>query len=200
MKLLLSLLKAYWPQLLLAGIAMVIGYGVASVGYISELAQQEVAFAKKSAAFDAERQDWLNEKIQTVREQNAALASALALQKQYQEKADQLSNQLAATKKQLADANARYQKEIVNATKNDGVGYTGIGPNGLCLYQQALGYPCDQPLPPAASGVTTHPGNAANALTGLSPADLLAHAGDYGAWCQQLKAQLEGINQFYKDK
>jgi hypothetical protein len=202
MKLLLSLLKAYWPQLVLAGIAFVIGYGIAAKGNELALAKQKTAFttelSKLSTAFEKERTGWLNEKIQTAREQNAALAAALALQKQYQEKADQLSNQLATVKKQLAESKAKYQRDIIDATQNDGVGYTGIGPDGLCLYQQALGYPCDQRLPETVSGTATHPTDATTPRAGLLPEDLLAHSSDYGEWCQSLKAQLESLKHIYE--
>ncbi len=203
MKLFLALLKAYWPQLLLAGIAMAIGYGIASSSNEKARAQQELAFtnrlADQSSEFEAERNAWLNEKIQTAREQNAALTAALALQQQYQDKADLLSNQLAATKQQLAESKAKYQRDIVNATQNDGVGYTGLGPDGLCLYSKALGYPCDQRLPKTNSGAAAYPADATTANTGLSPADLLAHSGDYGEWCQSLKAQLESLNHIYNN-
>lgn len=201
MKLFLALLKAYWPQLLLASIALAIGYGIASSGNGKALAQQELAFTNKLAAqsseFEAERTAWLNEKIQTARDQNAALAAALALQQQYQDRANLLSNQLASTKQQLAESKAKYQRDIVNATQNDGVGYTGLGPDGLCLYRQALGYPCDQRLPETVSGTAAYSADATAPRSGLLPADLLAHSSDYGEWCQSLKAQLESLNHIF---
>ncbi|WP_447886337.1 hypothetical protein [Serratia fonticola] len=203
MKLFLALLKAYWPQLLLAGCAFASGYSIATNGNEKTLAKQELAFTKKftdqSSAFESERTAWLNEKTQTARDQNAALTAALALQQQYQDKANLLSNQLAATKQQLAESKAKYQRDIVNATQNDGVGYTGLGPDGLCLYRQALGYPCDQRLPETNSGAAAYPADASSPRTGLLPEDLLAHSSDYGEWCQSLKAQLESLNHIYNN-
>ena len=121
--------------------------------------------------------------------------AALMQQQQWRQRIDQLEDSLLR-QQQARQAQQRQQAQrIDDVTRHDGSAFTGLGPDGLRLYRQLLGYPAElpgaQPLPAGDAG------QAAGAGGGLPAPDLLAHAADYGAWCQQLEQRLASLKQLY---
>lgn len=108
------------------------------------------------------------------------------------EQAHQVSWELLLTKQQLEVTQRQLKQRIPNAVRTDGPRFTGLGPDSLRLYRQLLGYSAsgEADLPAADAGHVGEAAAAAGTEAGLSPADLLDHAADYGQWCQQLDAQL----------
>lgn len=123
------------------------------------------------------------------RQLQASQARYLVLQQQ----AHQIGSELLQTRAALAQAQAQNRKRITHVTQQDGPAFTGLGPDSLRLYQRFLGY-TDTDLaaavPAANAGDAAATAEAAPAAAGLLPRDLLAHAADYGQWCQQLESQL----------
>lgn len=124
------------------------------------------------------------------RQLQASQARYLVLQQQ----ANQIGSELLHTRAALAQAQAQNRKRIAHVTQQDGPAFTGLGPDSLRLYQRSLGY-TDADLaaavPAADAGHAAATTKAAPATAGLLPGDLLAHAADYGQWCQQLQNQLQ---------
>ncbi|MCP1289763.1 hypothetical protein NK214_06120 [Chromobacterium sp. S0633] len=120
------------------------------------------------------------------------LATALANQRQLAEQANKLGWKLLQTQGQLAQSQAQLRERIADATRNDGQAWTGLGPDSLRVYRAALGYPERDPgLPAADAGDAAKAGQAAAPGAGIPPADLIAHAVDYGRWCQELEAKFD---------
>ncbi|CEF30130.1 hypothetical protein HZS38_09200 [Xenorhabdus nematophila] len=70
----------------------------------------------------------------------AALQRLVTEQQEQQQKNADLSNKLYAALTGLSQTAKRIENQIPAALARDGAGYNGIGPDGLQLYQQALGY------------------------------------------------------------
>lgn len=120
-------------------------------------------------------------------------ATAQAEEQRLNRLAHQVGVELLQTRGQLAIAQRQLKQRIPDATRTDGPRFTGLGPDSLRLYRQLLGYSAADPdanLPPADTGNAGEAAAPAGAATGLPPDDLLTHAADYGAWCQQLDQQL----------
>lgn len=188
---LLKLLKTYWLPLFCGLAAMGAGYALAALVYGKQLADDAVSFSNAKNA-------WQVEKTQAAKDATAALVAAQAREKAAQQRAATVSAQLLANIDTLTRANQALKRQIHDATQQDGATYTGVGPNSLCLYQSALGYPdCDQRVPAASRGATPLATETAPTSGGLPPGDLLAHAADYGKWCQQLETQLRQLKAYY---
>ncbi len=131
----------------------------------------------------------------------AELTQALRDKQTLEQQANQVGAALLETRAQLARTQQQRKQEIPHVVQADGPRWTGIGPAGLRLYTQSLGYPVTAGYPglPAA-----HPGDAAkadqagSAGAGLSPTDLLTHSADYGQWCQKLEQQLDSFITLHK--
>ncbi|KZE34166.1 hypothetical protein [Crenobacter luteus] len=119
-------------------------------------------------------------------------AAAEAAYRRLNEQAHQVGWALLQTRRQLEVTQRQLKQRIPDATRTDGPRFTGLGPDSLRLYRQFLGYPAsgEADLPAADAGHAGEAAAAAGTEAGLSPADLLEHAADYGQWCQQLDAQL----------
>ncbi|EFX7053213.1 hypothetical protein VYN02_001039 [Shigella sonnei] len=174
----------------------------AAIGkYVTDnaLTKQKTALTED---FNSEKQGWLDtfqhakdRYIQQLRDANAQLIAA-------QQKEQTLSAQFLAYQEQAAKKAADLKRRLNDALSHDGAAFTGIGPDGLRLYRDALGYTTTPPGAgqrlPAATGVdVANPPHASTARAGLSPSGLITHAAEYGAWCQQLREQLYSLNQFY---
>lgn len=187
----LKLLKSYWQPLLALLVAVVAGFALAALIYGKQLSDERLVFSNAKTV-------WQKEKTQAANDASAALVAALAGQKAAQQLGDKLSAELQAKIDALYSDNQKLKRQINDATQQDGATYTGLGPNSLCVYQSALGYPdCDQRVQPTASGTVPTASETQPTHSGLPPEDILAHATDYGKWCQQLEAQLIQINQYY---
>ncbi|EOA2949952.1 hypothetical protein ACULTK_004422 [Yersinia enterocolitica] len=185
------LLKTYWKPLLALLIAAVAGFTLAALIYGKQLSDDLLLFSEAKTT-------WQEEKTQAANDASAALTAALARQKAAQQLGDKLSAELQAKIDALHNDNQRLKRQINEATQQDGATYTGLGPNSLCVYQSALGYPdCDQRMQPAASGAVPTAHKTQPTGSGLPPEDILAHSADYGKWCQQLETQLIQLNKYY---
>ncbi len=128
----------------------------------------------------------------------AELGLALAEQQRLTDQANQVGWALIQTRAKLAETQSQLKKRIADATRTDGMHFTGLGADSLRLYRAALGYPERDPGVSAANARDAGAaGDAAASGGGLPPEDLLAHATDYGRWCQQLDAQLNGYLQLH---
>ncbi len=186
-----QLLKAYWQPLLAMLVAAAAGFALAALIYGKQLSDERLAFSNAKTT-------WSEEKTQAANDTSAALTAALARQKAAQQLGDKLSAELQAKIDALYSDNQRLKRQINDATQKDGATYTGLGPNSLCVYQSALGYAdCDQRVQPTASGSVPTARETQPTHSGLPPEDILAHAADYGKWCQQLETQLIQINKYY---
>ncbi|HFP7881327.1 TPA: hypothetical protein ACJIWH_002408 [Yersinia enterocolitica] len=191
MPLLRTLLKTYWKPLLALLIVAAAGFTLAALIYGKQLSNERLAFSQAKTT-------WAEEKAQAANDASAALTAVLARQKAAQQLADKLSAELQAEIDKLYSDNQRLKRQINDATQQDGATYTGLGPHSLCVYQSALGYPdCDQRVQPTASGSVPTASETQPTHSGLPPEDILAHAADYGKWCQQLETQLIQINKYY---
>ncbi|WP_036769198.1 hypothetical protein [Photorhabdus australis] len=93
-------------------------------------------------------------------ELNAGVLHDLIEKQQAQQHANEkISNDLYAAITRLSQTTQRIEQSIPEALRRDGSAYTGIGPNGLRLYQAALGYRH------AAPGDFSLPGNSFPAVT-----------------------------------
>ncbi|MGC8341833.1 hypothetical protein [Pantoea ananatis] len=202
----LKLLKAEWKTLLLiavlTGSGIWLGMAVTGHRLSDQKADYEQALRKQEAAFSAERSQWQTEKTDAANRYAASLKAALEQQNLLQAKADALSGQLEKNKrdrqKQVDDLNRRLN----DALKHDGSAYTGLGPSGLQLWREALGWSDagtggDKRLSEAASGNAAGAGNATVTAGGLSPAGVIKNSAAYGQWCLELRDRLEAINHFY---
>lgn len=129
---------------------------------------------------------------------NTRLQEQAAAHDAYQQqvaRGNAITTRLLQTQQQLDAAQRQLKQRIPNVTLTDGPRFTGLGPDSLRLYRQLLGYPAsgEADLPAAHAGNADQASQAAGTAAGLPPADLLAHAGDYGKWCQQLDERLSAF-------
>lgn len=180
-------IKTYWLAYLFALGSAAIAYKVGAGTRANELQASQTTISQLQA-----------QRANTAEQQAMALADAVAKYQQAELKAQLLARQLQQREQQLLQTSTKLKKAIKDAIKND-VGFTGIGPHGLCLYTSALGYSdCDERLSVAAPGVAGHSTETASAGGGLSAGGIINHAADYGEWCQTLEARLQGLNAWYK--
>ncbi|MEV3880056.1 hypothetical protein QNS55_24015 [Klebsiella pneumoniae] len=195
--LVLEFLKKHWLACILLAAAAVAGV---NIGRISEEHRKDVnllAAQKENARLNT-RVSELNElRRREAEEKAAALAEAWRKQADIERQRDQLARELQQQKDELEKKKNELKKAINDAVKGD-VGFTGIGPRGLCLYNRALGYPCDNRLQATTGGVAGRVGETSGSGGGLSPEGLLKQSADYGAWCQKLERQLTELNAWYR--
>ncbi|MBH2871839.1 hypothetical protein I5L47_04675 [Serratia marcescens] len=201
MPLTLSLVFSHLKSYLLAYLLPVcIGAGAYYLGQSAGRAQLQGDLTKAHNTIGqlAADKSELNETLRQQAEQHTqAMAKALRELQAAQQLGDKLSRELQQSQSPLQATKDKLKKAIDDAVKND-VGFTGIGPRGLCLYNAALGYAdCGQHLPNTAGGLVGHSTEAAGSAGGLSAGGLIRHSADYGAWCQSLEAQLQQLNQWY---
>ncbi|EOI6423993.1 hypothetical protein ACMU9U_000858 [Yersinia enterocolitica] len=186
-----KLLRTYWKPLLALLITAAAGFVLAALIYGKQLSDERLNFSKAKTT-------WSEEKTQAANDASAALTAALERLKVAQQLGDKLSAELQAEIDKLYSDNQRLKRQINDATQQDGATYTGLGPHSLCVYQSALGYPdCDQRVQSTASSTVPTTRKTQLTSSGLPPEDILAHAADYGKWCQQLETQLIQINKYY---
>lgn len=165
----------------------VVAYLGYDLGHIQATQTGELKLAHLEQQYAAER---AQDSQLHARQLQASQARYLVLQQQ----ANQIGSELLHTRAALAQAQAQHRKRITHVTQQDGPAFTGLGPDSLRLYQRFLGY-TDADLaaavPAANAGHAAATAEAAPAAAGLLPRDLLAHAADYGQWCQQLENQLQ---------
>ncbi|TDB43272.1 hypothetical protein [Photorhabdus luminescens] len=87
-----------------------------------------------------------------------ALHDLIEKQQAQQHANEKVSNDLYAAITRLSQTTQRLEQNIPGALSRDGDAYTGIGPDGLRLYQTALGYHH------AASGDFSLPGHSARSV------------------------------------
>ncbi|WP_114152631.1 hypothetical protein [Chromobacterium haemolyticum] len=130
---------------------------------------------------------------------------AAALQR-YQEQTRQLADvsaQLDVTLTALDTARDQLTRRIPRAAQRpapvagaDNPGLLSV--DGLRVYNDALGLRADASTP-AAGQPDAGNAAAASADSGVSRADLLAHARDYGAWCQSVAAGRGALIQIHRE-
>lgn len=165
----------------------VVAYLGYDLGHTQATQTGERKLARLEQQYTAER---AQESYLHARQLQANQARYLVLQQQ----AHQIGSELLHTRAALAQAQAQHRKRITHVTQQDGPAFTGLGPDSLRLYQRFLGYTnadLAAAVPAANAGHAAATAEAAPAAAGLLPRDLLAHAGDYGQWCQQLESQLQ---------
>lgn len=187
----ISLLPWWVKPLAIITVLGGIGYGVYHTGYQAAAHDWQAKLDKQKADYES-----------TLRLQAEArakeLAKAAADQQAFAQLAHQLGVTLLATESQLKAKQQQLKQRIPDAIRMDGQHWTGLGPVSLRLYQAELGYTAGDPGLPE-----TNPGDAAKADqadrtgAGLSPEDILAHAGDYGAWCGALEAKFDSLITFH---
>ena len=95
-------------------------------------------------ALSKEKQARADERQQLAQAGQQALQKARDNERQQQERADSLSQQLADKEFELTQTNRLLQLNITKAVSDDnqtsGCGYNGLGPHSLQLYTKALGY------------------------------------------------------------
>ncbi|MCQ4142823.1 hypothetical protein [Vogesella sp. AC12] len=172
--------------LLLAALIGAAGYAVDQFGY------QRAAnlYAGKLATADATHSRAL---LRLTEQRLAEQATAQAEYQRLNQLAHQVGVELLQSRAELATTQRQLKQRIPHVTHSDGPRFTGLGPDSLRLYRQFLGYSAADlaaDLPPADTGNAGEATAPASAAAGLPPDDLLKHAADYGAWCQQLDQQL----------
>ncbi|WOA52516.1 hypothetical protein [Dickeya solani] len=199
----LQFLRAAWLPLVFIVAAAGVGYNTGhQAGYnagVATLRDENQQLTRKNEQLAAQVLAAEQERRQAAERQVAALQQAQADATAQRVRADELAVELLDVKTQLTTTTQRLKKGIDRAVKNDSNAFTGIGPDSLRLYRTSLGYADNAVgMSDTSGGVAVHPADAASAVGGLSPAGLLNHAADYGAWCITLRGQLEKLNAYYK--
>ncbi|MCD5329607.1 hypothetical protein ACFFU8_17790 [Chromobacterium piscinae] len=129
-------------------------------------------------------------------------AALLRYQEQTRQLAD-VSGQLDVTLTALDAARDQITRRITRAAQRpapvagaDNPGLLSV--DGLRVYNDALGLRADASAP-AAGQPDADNAAAAAADSGVSRADLLAHARDYGAWCQSVAASRGALIQIHAE-
>lgn len=200
--LLLNFLKKNLLPLLLFGLVLLagagLGYLVAGHGYQASIDLAKDSQNQTQRDFDAFRLSVQTEKTADAQRHASEMAQALALKDQYQTEADRLSKQLLTKQHELDQARETFKRTIKDVIEKDGAAYTGIGPDSLCAYRTSLGYPgCDKRVQDTHGANAGHTTDANSTTGGLSPAGILNHASDYGAWCQSLELKLMTLKAYF---
>lgn len=205
----LTILKDNWKSLLV--VLVLVGGGVWFGTFIthSELTTQALAFSQEKQTltdeFNKKQRQWDQERLSAANQYAADLSAARIAEAAWHKKADVLTLQLDEKQKAHDKTVDDLNKRLKNALKNDGPGYTGIGPDGLQLFREALGYsPTDsvtagQHLPETSGSTTAYPGTPARASGGLSAGGIITFSTEYGKWCQLLEDRLQAINAYYRE-
>jgi type II secretory pathway pseudopilin PulG len=203
-KALISLVKTNWLFCLMLIIAAGLAY---KLGFSNGQAEHQDKLTSANSTIEAQGKRMLQVETQmreAAERQSAALAGTVARQQQEQARADKLARNLLTAQEQLSHANKQLKKGISHALNNDGATTCGLGPDSLRLYRSGLGYPPDpgdrDTVPSTTGNAVAHSGTASGPGGGLPPGDLLAHAADYGQWCQQLEKQLIGLNKWNAER
>ncbi|EHD21538.1 MULTISPECIES: hypothetical protein [Brenneria] len=203
LKSLFSLLRAYWPQIVMLLAVALIGYkfghSAGQQAHQSELQKTITTLQTDNKRQAAQLFDYEQEKRIAAEQQVAALKKAREQEAAQRARADKLAADLLDAQTELEQTKKELKRMIPYAVTNDGTAFTGIGPDSLRLYKISLGYPADS-LPgtgEAPRRAAVYPADAIRASGGLSPAGIITHAADYGEWCLTLKGKLEKLNQFY---
>lgn len=207
-----KLLKPSLPWLIGAGLILSAGLWLGNVwGVHTSQKDIDKAVQEKAAvqhAFDDFKTLTADKEANHAREE-AEKARLNALQEkkqaelaeQYRQQAEKADASLQAREHELAKLKQKLEKSIEQATRNDGTGWTGIGPQSLCVYRQNLGYPagpeCGEYLSAAHAADAGHSTQTRISGNGLSPSGLLHQSGEYGAWCATLENKLRAIGQLY---
>ncbi|WP_314140411.1 hypothetical protein [Buttiauxella noackiae] len=204
----LKLLKANWKSLLVA--AVLLGGGVWFGTFITDkqLSEQALAFSGEKERlnndFNSQKTLWDQERLAASGRYAADLKAALDTQNAWHKKADDLSVQLAAQESEHSRTVTNLKRRLNDAITRDGTDFTGIGPHGLQLWREALGYASDENLTAghglseAASGDAGPAGDAASTRGGLSPAGIVSYSAEYGRWCLILRDRLQALNDYYR--
>lgn len=204
----LTILKDNWKSLLV--VLVLVGGGVWCGIFITrtELATQALAFSQEKQAlkddFSAKERQWDQERLSAANQYAADLNAARAAEDAWHKKADTLTRQLDEKQKAHDKTVHDLRERLNDALKNDGPGYTGIGPGGLQLFREALGYsPTDsvtagQHLPETSGGTAAYSGTSSGTRGGLSAGGIITFSTEYGKWCQLLEDRLQAINEYYR--
>ena len=131
---------------LLPGV-LLFGAIVAAAGLVHHAGYQSGVDVQKLVgdnALVAEQKSRADERQQLAEAGRKALAEVREREQAQRARADGLAAQLAWRESELQQTKALLQQSIEGAVsddnKNSGCGFTGLGPRGLQLYDQALGY------------------------------------------------------------
>ncbi|ETS31948.1 hypothetical protein BB987_20310 [Photorhabdus temperata] len=128
--------RHYGRIVLLCGV----GFWLCGVGYkLAELRLQPKIDQEIENRKAAELSFYLAQKA-TAELNAGALHDLIEKQQAQQHANEKISNDLYAAITRLSQTTQRIEQSIPDALNNDGSAYTGIGPDGLRLYQTALGY------------------------------------------------------------
>lgn len=194
--LVLEFLKKHWLACILIAAAAVAGMNIGRIAEEHRKDENLQAAQKENGRLNTKVTELNELRRREAEEKAAALADAWRKQADIERERDQLARELQQQKNELEKKKNELKKAISDAVKGD-VGFTGIGPRGLCLYNRALGYPCDNRLQKTTGGVAGRVGETSGSGGGLSPAGLLKQSADYGAWCQRLESQLIKLGAWY---
>lgn len=204
----LKILKDNWKSLLV--VLALVGGGVWCGIFITrtELATQALAFSqekqKLTDEFNGKQRQWDQERLSAANQYAADLSAARAAEDAWQKKADALTRQLDEKQKAHDKTVHDLRERLKNALKNDGPGYTGIGPGGLQLFLEAFGYSATdsvtagQHLPETSGSAAAYPGTPGSTRGGLSAGGIITFSTEYGKWCQLLEDRLQAINEYYR--
>ncbi|AKE61142.1 hypothetical protein F384_22535 [Citrobacter amalonaticus Y19] len=205
----LTILKDNWKSLLV--VLVLAGGGVWFGTFIthSELATQALAFSQEKQTltdgFNEKQRQWDQERLSAANQYAADLSSARAAENAWHKKADTLTLQLDEKQKAHDKTVRDLNRRLSDALKNDGPGYTGIGPDGLQLFREALGYPATggitagQHLSETSGSAAAYPGTTGRTGGGLSAGGIITFSTEYGQWCQLLEDRLQAINEYYRE-
>lgn len=205
----LKILKDNWGALLLAVVIFACGIGLGTLITRGEMLLQAVSFSdekqKLKDDFSAKERQWDQERLRASGQYATDLKAALDAQNAWHQKADQLTAQLDAKDKAHALEVRNLKQRLKDALESDGDSYTGIGPAGLQLFREALGYPGTESLTAGnglsqtASGTAGNTRPAARAGGGLSSGGIVSFSADYGAWCLNLRDRLQAVKDSYRE-
>lgn len=206
----LKLLKAEWASLLviaaLLGGGIWLGVSITSGRLAAQKAGYEQTLRQHDQAFADERTQWQEQKTAAANQYAADLKEALRQRDAEQARADLLTANLA---KSTSDSERRIsdiKRRLNDALKRDGSAYTGLGPDGLQLWREALGWSVSNTAGPAAGhSVPEAPGSAAHdtgdaraTRGGLSASGIITGSAAYGQWCLSLRDRLQALNDYYR--
>lgn len=206
----LKLLKAEWASLLV--IAALLGGGVWFGTFITggRLAGQKSAYEEELRQHDKAYSDaqalWQEQKTAAANQYAADLKEALRQRDEQQARADELTEQLAKSASESQRRISDIKRRLNDALKRDGSAYTGLGPDGLQLWREALGWsvsntsdaPAGHGVPEASGSAAHDTGDARSARGGLSASGIITGSAAYGQWCLSLRDRLQAINDFYR--
>lgn len=194
------LLERWQILLVVAALAIAYGYGQQqwSSGY-------EQAKAEGAAALAQLKQDYAEQALAITKKSNSDLqlqvnraqAAEETLFSQYTIHADEVQR----LKERIAHVTKQYKPEPSAAARP--VPHCVFTAGWLRDYNTALGVSATRPASAVAVAEKTAwptPGTDAELLeSGISPADILAHAQDYGRWARDNLAQLNALLELHKD-